>query len=143
MLEFSKNIPKTKPEMGRPPLAVWTAEIGPRLAIYRPAGCQEGARGIGCCEGDDWPLFSHRPLLFPLVSSTFPPPLPRPYDAARQRRSLAYNTNKLSRSFTAAPPSFPSPSAIMKSFAVLSLVATLAVAQSSSVCQLFRPNPTF
>ena len=53
---------------------------GPRLAIYRHA------RGLGGCEGDDDTAFIF-PFPIPSRRWTFFPPLLRPYDAARQRRS--------------------------------------------------------
>ncbi len=78
-----------------------------------------------------------------LHSSTFCPSLTAPLRRRSASRKL-FNTNKLSRSFTAAPSLLSLPVAIMKSLVVLSLVASLAVAQSS-VCHLFpfAPDLTF
>jgi hypothetical protein len=89
---------------------------------------------MGGCEGV---RFVFRFLL--PVTSTFCPPLPR---HLRRRSTNVVRRLIIQSNSVALSPLLPLPSlTIMRSLAVLFLVATLAVAQN--VCQLFRPHPTF
>ena len=120
-----------------------------RRACPSCQGCQESGTWHGRREGRTnrgWITTFFSYFFSTLFSSPFPSFPPAPLTALLQRRSIAsfviLYTGTLSRSFTAVAPSLSfSHRRPMKSLAVLSLLATLALAQSDSVCP--RPYLTF